>query len=130
MPFCAVWLSNAPAAVIATYSVAFLFVFAALRQRSFSPLGNGAAGIALGFGLASFYLIPAVYEQRWVNISGVLSEGLTPAENFLYAKTTDNEHDAFNRIASNIAVLLIFWALFAAVTAYLVRPGAPRPETI
>jgi 6-pyruvoyl-tetrahydropterin synthase related domain len=118
VPFCAVWLSNAPAAVIATYSVAFLFVFAALRQRSVSPLGNGAAGIALGFGLASFYLIPAIYEQRWVNISGVLSEGLTPAENFLYAKTTDNEHDAFNRIASNIAVLLIFWALFAAVTAW------------
>jgi hypothetical protein len=118
VPFCAVWLSNAPAAVIATYSVAFLFVLAALRQRSFSPLGNGAAGIALGFGLASFYLIPAIYEQRWVNISGVLSEGLTPAENFLYAKTTDNEHDAFNRIASNIAVLLIFWALLAAVTAW------------
>jgi len=118
VPFCAVWLSNAPAAVIATYSVAILFVFAALRQRSFSPLGNGAAGIALGFGLASFYLIPAIYEQRWVNISGVLSEGLTPAENFLYAKTTDSEHDAFNRIASNIAVLLIFWALCAAVTAW------------
>lgn len=118
VPFCAVWLSNAPAAVIATYSVAFLFVFQALRQRSFSPLLNGAAGIALGFGLASFYLIPAICEQRWVNISGVLSEGLTPAENFLYAKTTDNEHDAFNRIASNIAVLLIFWALFAAVAAW------------
>jgi 6-pyruvoyl-tetrahydropterin synthase related domain len=125
--FCAVWLSNAPAAVIATYSVAFLFVLAALRQRSFSPLGSGAAGMALGFGLASFYLIPAVYEQRWVNISGALSEGLTPAENFLYAKTTDNEHDAFNRIASNIAVLLIFWALFAAVTAWR-KTFAAKPD--
>jgi len=83
-----------------------------------SPLANGAAGIALGFGLASFYLIPAIYEQRWVNISGVLSEGLTPAENFLYAKTADAEHDAFNRIASNLAVLLIFWVWCAAVTAW------------
>jgi hypothetical protein len=116
--FCAVWLSNAPAAVIATYSVAFVFVIAAMQQRSFSPLANGAAGIALGFGLASFYLIPAIYEQRWVNISFVLSEGLTPAENFLYAKTADAEHDAFNRIASNLAVLLIFWVWCAAVTAW------------
>jgi len=121
MVFCAIWLANAPAAVIATYIVGFLFVLAVALQRSIAPLTTGGAGMALGFGLSSFYLIPAIYEQRWVNISGILSGGLRPAENFLYARTTDAEHDAFNRMASNIAVLLIFWVVCAALGAWRMR---------
>jgi hypothetical protein len=116
--FCAVWLSNAPAGVIATYSVALLFVFCAVWRRTFFPLTSGCAGIILGFAFASFYVIPASYEQRWVNISGALAGGLTPAENFLYARTSDAEHDAFNRIASNLAVLLIFWLVVTVVAAW------------
>ena len=126
MWFCAIWLSNAPAAVIATYSVGYLLVFAAVRQRSIEPLKTGGAGMGLGFGLSSFYLIPAIYEQRWVNISGILSGGLRPAENFLYARTSDAEHDAFNRMASNIAVVLIFWAACASLAAWRMERGASR----
>lgn len=124
IPFCAVWLCNAPAGVIATYSVAFTFLMAAVRQRSVAILTDSACGMGLGFGLASFYLIPAVYEQRWVQISAALYGGLTPADNFLYAKTSDVEHDAFNRIASHMASLLILWTVFAAVAAW--RRGSHR----
>jgi hypothetical protein len=124
IPFCAVWLCNAPAGVIATYSVAFAFLMAAVRQRSVAILTDSACGMGLGFGLASFYLIPAVYEQRWVQISAALYGGLTPADNFLYAKTSDVEHDAFNRIASHMAILLILWTVFAAVAAW--RGGSHR----
>src|SRR5262249_5475365 len=116
--FCAVWLSNAPSAVIATYGVAFLFAFSSLQTRTFEPLIKGAAGILLGFGLAAFYIVPAAYEQRWVKIAGALASGLEPAQNFLYAKTSDSEHDLFNRIASNIAVMLVAWTLAGATVAW------------
>jgi hypothetical protein len=119
--FGAVWLSNAPAAVIATYSVTLLFLFAALQQHSPKPVLHGGGGMLLGFGLASFYLIPAIYEQRWVNIAGALAGGLTPAENFLYATTKDAEHDAFNRVASNIAVVLLVWCGAGALAAWRAR---------
>ena len=68
------------------------------------PLLRTALAIALGAGLASFYLIPAVYEMRWVNIGEVLSPGVRPQDNFLFTTLADPDHNRFNLLVSTVAL--------------------------
>ena len=107
MVLAAAWLTNAPAAVMIHYSLALLVVFLAWRNRSARVIVVAAAAILLGAALASFYLLPAIYEQRWVQIANAVSAGARPSDNFLFIHTTDADHDAFNRVISWVAVLEI-----------------------
>jgi len=100
----AAWLTNAPAAVMIHYSAAGLAFFLALQERSARPLVRVAIAVLLGAGLASFYLVPAIYEQRWVNIAEVLAPGVRPQDNFLFTMTSDPDHNRFNLLVSFLAL--------------------------
>ena len=110
----AAWLTNAPAAVMIHYSFLLLIVFLAWQRRSPRVLLVGAAAVGLGACLAAFYLLPAIYEQKWVNIAEAVSAGSRPQDNFLFIHTGDADHDAFNRVISWVAMLEIVATLAAA----------------
>ena len=127
IPFAGVWLSNAPAGVIASYSMALLFAWAAISQRSSRVLFRGIAGLALGLSLAAVYLVPAAYEQRWVKIGEALSSGLLPTQNFLFTAIADVEHTWFNWVASicALSLILLFWVAALASRRFAAENCAP-----
>jgi len=111
------WLINAPAAVMVHYSLSLLIVVIAWQRRSPRVVLAGSAAVVLGAALAAFYLFPAVYEQKWVNIAQAISPGARPLDNFLFVHTSDADHDAFNRVISWVAVAEIFLTIGAAWAA-------------
>jgi hypothetical protein len=119
------WLINAPAAVMIHYSMALLLLLIAWQRRSPRVLVAGSLAVLLGAGLAAFYLLPAVYEQRWVNIAESVSGGSRPLDNFLFVHTDDAEHDVFNRVISWIAIAEIA-VTFAAAWAARRATGRAR----
>ncbi len=115
--FCAVWLSNGPAAVIATYWLCVVLVVLSITRRSLRPMISGAVGMAAGFGLAAFYILPVAWERRWVQIGEVLAGNLHPAQNFLFASADDVAFVQFNWKVSTVAVTMICATVIAAALA-------------
>lgn len=117
IPFAAIWLSNAPAGVIATYALALLLAVGCVAQRSLRPMIRGGCGMVAGFGLAAFYILPAAWEQRWVQIGEVVSANLSPEHNFLFTRSDDPEFLLFNWKVSAVALLMFLIIGIAAVFA-------------
>jgi hypothetical protein len=114
----AAWLTNIPAAVMIHYSAAGLAVFLAVTQQpdarqSWRFLARTALAVLLGLGLASFYLVPAIYEQRWIDIGQVMSPGVRPQDNFLFTFLADPDHNRFNLLLSVLALAEIGVLAFA-----------------
>jgi len=127
----AAWLTNLPAAVMIHYSVTGLGTLLAAQNRSWRPLLRTALAVALGAGLASFYLLPAIHEQGWINLSEVLSPGVRPQDNFIFTGIADPDHNRFNLLVSTIALaevgMLAFAIWFSRRTKHVgtAAPGCP-----
>jgi hypothetical protein len=114
----AAWLTNAPSAVMVNYSVALLVVAVAITFRKPKLILYGALAVALGAALAGFYLIPAAYEEKWVNIGEVLAPGLRPQDNFFFTLINDADHNRFNLLVSIVGAAEV--ALFG-VASFITR---------
>ncbi len=113
--FAVIWLANAPAAVMATYSLALIFLTGCAMRRSLRPLLAGGIAMAGGFGLAAFYILPAAWEQKWVQIAQVVADNVQPARNFLFTQANDPEFVFFNWKVSWVALGMMLLAGLAGV---------------
>jgi hypothetical protein len=111
LPVALLWLTNAPAAVMGCYALGLVAVIRVAlawrregRDAGLALAGRMAAGVGLGLGLAAFYVVPAAFERRWVEIAMVMVEGMRYSDNFLFHHTADALHDEVLRTASWIAV--------------------------
>ena len=75
------WLSNAPLGVMGCYLLAAVALAAALEARSWAPVLRAAVAAALGIGLAALYLLPAAWEQRWIDVSQATDDPIFQIEN-------------------------------------------------
>lgn len=105
--FAVIWLTNAPAAVIATYSLVLMILVGCVARKSLSPLLLGAGAMAGGFALAAFYILPAAWERRWVQIEQVAVGEVHPSRNLLFTRINDPDFVIFNWKVSWIAVGVI-----------------------
>jgi hypothetical protein len=136
----AAWLINLPAAVMIHYSTAGLALLLAITERSSSkqlartkthvfglPFATAGA-ILIGIGLASFYLLPAVYEQRWINIDEVFSPIVRPENNFLFTTISDPDHNRFNLLVSIVATAEISVLLLAILALAISQRHRPKSD--
>lgn len=124
--FALIWLSNAPAAVVATYSLSLLLAVGCLVRGTVRPLIPGGAAMTAGLGLAAFYIFPAAYEQRWIHIKEVLAQNLRPERNFIFTHGSDPEFVLFNWKVSGVALGVMMIAGIAAVLAARRRRDFPE----
>jgi hypothetical protein len=137
IPIALLWLTNAPAAVMGCYTfallaalrctrVAFSPFHSEQREEPASPGSHGTlrlaltylAGTALGLALPAFYLLPAAYERRYVQVAMAIIPNMRFQDNFLFAHTADAAHNAVNHTASLLALTLLACTV-AAISALL-----------
>ncbi len=117
----ALWLTNAPSAVMGCYLLAGITLLRIISDRNWQLAWQAAAGFAIGTALAGFYLLPAAYEQRWVQIKQAIGEGMRVEDSFFFEHTGQQYHDQVLHTASIITLILVAIGLVSAFIAWRQR---------
>ena len=146
LPVALLWLTNAPAAVMGCYTLALLGVARVITAYRVDRIAIDAspsfvvsrsaprealkilAGTTLGISLATFYIIPAAYERRYVQIAMATITGMRIDHNFLFEHTGSSPdellHDQVLHTASVIAVILLAATIIALAANFARRRSA------
>jgi hypothetical protein len=95
---------------------------------------NTITGTLLGMALSAFYILPAAYERRYVQIAMATVTGMRIQDNFLFHHTGDIPHDQVLHTASVIVLIFIIATIIAlAASKHTIRPNEkssspPKPN--
>jgi hypothetical protein len=139
IPLALLWLTNAPAAVMGSYTFALLAIFRVVRATRLSSRPEDISqqqhdsespgrlaityitGTILGLALPAFYLIPAAYERRYVQIAMAIIPNMRIQDNFLFGHTADAPHNVVLHNASLLAVTLLAITFIATIALAMRR---------
>ena len=100
------WLSDGPVGVMASYLLVAMAIAACVILRSWAHLLRAALAAALGIALPAFYLIPAAWEQSWVDLRAAVDYPVFRIENnWLFAHHTDPLLAPFNGMIYRTSML-------------------------
>ena len=132
------WLTNAPAAVIGSYAFAIIMLIRFVASFFPHPADADPSpwylaytsifGAILGLALPAFYLVPAAYERRYVQIAMAVIPNMRPQDNFLFVHTPDDAHNKVLITVSLIALYLL--AIAAILIAALFFRRTPQRQAI
>jgi hypothetical protein len=137
------WLSDVPLGLMASYLLAAVALVAAVTARSWAPVVRASLAAGLGIGICGLYLVPAAYEQRWIDVrqaTGAVGDpGLTIENNWLFAPHSGpglQVHALESHRISLLSVAMIAVALLSLLTVWLrgrlspVRQSASSPQPV
>jgi hypothetical protein len=105
------WLSDAPLGVMGSYTLAGIAVGSAVNVRSWAPIVRAFLAAVLGLGLTGLYLLPAAWEQRWIDVSQAASgdPNLIIEDNWLFARNFFTSTLCVFMVLTIVVSLLVLW---------------------
>jgi hypothetical protein len=126
------WLSNVPVGVMANYLLAAVAVGLAMLRKSWAPVIRSAIGGLLGMALAATFLVPATWEQRWVDVHQAIDDPGTRIEtSWIFARHADpalEAHDIELLKVSVIGASMLGVAFAGILIGWLRRRRVSRRE--
>ncbi len=102
--------------MVGSYLLAMLALGMSMVQGKLWPALRAAGGMALGLGLAAFYIVPAAFEQRWVQIDRAITPGMRVEDSFLFTHTANDFH---NQVLWTASWILLGELAVAVIVAYV-----------
>jgi hypothetical protein len=93
---------------MASYLLAAIALVLAILERSWAPILRAAVAATFGLGLAAFYLVPAAWEQRWVDIRQAVDDpGLKIENSFLFGHPTGPMLEPHNIELTRVSLIVV-----------------------
>jgi len=111
-----IWLTNGPLGIMSGYLLVGVVAVSSAVQKTWTPAIRAGLSLALGLGLASVYLLPAVWERGWVNLHAAVSQREYLVENgWLFHRHADPTWMLYDTTLDLHSWLAVFMLLMTAI---------------